>query len=312
MTAAGSPDVVVVGGGFAGLSAATVLAERGARVLVLDARPRLGGRATAFADRVTGELVDNGQHVLFGCYRATLRVPRDASTRSTTSASSRGSRCPTSTLTGRRSVLSCPPLPAPLHLLAAVLDWDAMPWRDRLSALKLAGPLRRARRELRRTGTVTVESAGTVSEWLDAHGQRRAASTTGCGSRSPSRRSTSRPTSASARAVRARARRDVRTRSRRRGDRAADASARPDVRGARAPFHRGRTAARSASTRSRASSSRTVASRASRSAASACRQPRSSPPCRGSACAPCSRRECPAAARGHDRRRRRDGRRCRS
>ena len=35
-------------------------------------RPQLGGRATAFRDRHTGELVDNGQHVLFGCYRETL------------------------------------------------------------------------------------------------------------------------------------------------------------------------------------------------------------------------------------------------
>ena len=74
MTAA--PDVVVVGAGFAGLSAAAVLAEAGKRVLVLDARPQLGGRATAFTDRVTGELVDNGQHVLFGCYHETFAFLR--------------------------------------------------------------------------------------------------------------------------------------------------------------------------------------------------------------------------------------------
>ena len=33
-----NPDVVVVGGGFAGLSAAVRLTKRGARVLVLEAR----------------------------------------------------------------------------------------------------------------------------------------------------------------------------------------------------------------------------------------------------------------------------------
>ena len=68
--------LLVVGGGFAGLSAAAMLAERGARVLLLEARARLGGRATAFVDRETGEMVDNGQHVLFGCYRETLAFLR--------------------------------------------------------------------------------------------------------------------------------------------------------------------------------------------------------------------------------------------
>jgi squalene-associated FAD-dependent desaturase len=164
-------DVIVVGGGFAGLSAGALLAERGARVTVLDARPQLGGRATAFTDRHTGELVDNGQHVLFGCYRATLDFLRriDALDNVRMQSSMEVAYLDTQ---GRRSVLRCPPLPSPLHLLAGVLDWDAMPWRDRLAALKLAEPLRRARAELRRSGTVTADPSGTVSQWLIAHGQR--------------------------------------------------------------------------------------------------------------------------------------------
>ena len=48
------------------------LTRGGARVLVLEARPRLGGRATAFPDPATGELVDNGQHILLGCYAETF------------------------------------------------------------------------------------------------------------------------------------------------------------------------------------------------------------------------------------------------
>ena len=66
-----SADVVVIGAGFAGLSAAVRLAAAGRRVVVVEEAPRLGGRATAFTDRETGERVDNGQHVLFGCYRET-------------------------------------------------------------------------------------------------------------------------------------------------------------------------------------------------------------------------------------------------
>jgi hydroxysqualene dehydroxylase len=166
----GSDPVVVIGGGFAGLSAGTALAERGVRVLVVDARAQLGGRATAFRDRETGELVDNGQHVLFGCYRATFefltRIQALDRVRIQPSLS-----VPYIDRAGRRSVLSCPALPSPLHLLAGVLDWDAMPWRDRLSVLKLAGPIRRARRELQRTGWISVEPRATVSEWLIAHGQ---------------------------------------------------------------------------------------------------------------------------------------------
>ena len=72
-----NPDVIVVGAGFAGLSAAVRMAKSGRRVLVVEARSRLGGRATAFADAETGDLVDNGQHVLLGCYLETFEFLRD-------------------------------------------------------------------------------------------------------------------------------------------------------------------------------------------------------------------------------------------
>ena len=114
------PDVIVVGGGFAGLSAATALAEAGRRVLVLEARPQLGGRATAFPDRATGELVDNGQHVLFGCYSQTFaflkRIGAERNVRPQAALS-----VPYLDRSGNRSVLACPALPPPIHLLGAVL-----------------------------------------------------------------------------------------------------------------------------------------------------------------------------------------------
>jgi len=65
-------DVVIVGGGFAGLSAAVKLAQAGHSPLLLERRPILGGRAYSFTHGETGDTVDNGQHVLMRCCHAVL------------------------------------------------------------------------------------------------------------------------------------------------------------------------------------------------------------------------------------------------
>jgi zeta-carotene desaturase len=62
------PDVVVVGGGLAGLAAAAALGGAGYRVRVFESRPFLGGRATSYAlPGDSGEVIDNCQHVLLRC-----------------------------------------------------------------------------------------------------------------------------------------------------------------------------------------------------------------------------------------------------
>jgi hydroxysqualene dehydroxylase len=66
------PKVVVVGAGWAGLRAALALAERGVQVRVIEKRAILGGRAYSYRAREAGHAVDNGQHLLMGCYDATL------------------------------------------------------------------------------------------------------------------------------------------------------------------------------------------------------------------------------------------------
>ena len=65
--------VLVIGGGFAGLAAATSLAQRGVPVTVLEANAHLGGRARSFVEKTTGDVIDNGQHLFMGCYTATLK-----------------------------------------------------------------------------------------------------------------------------------------------------------------------------------------------------------------------------------------------
>ena len=167
-------DCAVIGAGFAGLSAAVRLAREGARVIVLEARSRLGGRATAFADRETGELVDNGQHVLFGCYVETLSFLCDIG------ALDHVRRQPQLSLmmidrAGRVSRLECPRLPSPLHLIAGVLEWEALTWTDRLSVLHMATPLRLARRAIRDSASgaqkIAASPGETVESWLIRNGQ---------------------------------------------------------------------------------------------------------------------------------------------
>jgi len=168
-------EVAIVGGGVAGLAAASALAEAGLRVLVLEARGGLGGRATAFKDRETGELVDNGQHVLFGCYRETFRFLQRIGAENNVAVQPT-LEVPYLDRDGRRSVLRCPRWPSPLHLLGGVLGWDALPWSERLGALRLAPDLRRPRRSFRAetevAGAETVAPDETVSAWLTRRGQR--------------------------------------------------------------------------------------------------------------------------------------------
>ena len=164
-------DVIVIGGGVAGLATATALANRGARVTVVEARPQLGGRAGSFVDPATGETVDNGQHILMGCYRETFAFLRRIGAMSRVRVQP-SLTVPSIDSAGIRSVLTCPPLPAPWHLLGGVIEWDALGWRDRLSVLRLGVPVRTEQRRLRgATGRMACSPEETVENWLVRNGQ---------------------------------------------------------------------------------------------------------------------------------------------
>jgi len=64
--------VIVIGGGFAGLTAAAYLANKKYKVTLLEASPKLGGRAYSLLDKESNSVIDNGQHILMGCYNDTL------------------------------------------------------------------------------------------------------------------------------------------------------------------------------------------------------------------------------------------------
>ena len=169
-------DVVVIGAGVAGLRAAVHLAERGARVTVLEAKAVLGGRATAFTDPQTGERVDNGQHVMLGCYRETFAFLRQVGTEDRVRVQP-SLEVDFVDRDGEMSRLRLPGLPSPLNLVAGLMDWDALRWRDRLAAVRLAGPIRVAQAEQRAKGgghtpvRIAASPGETVEEWLINNGQ---------------------------------------------------------------------------------------------------------------------------------------------
>ena len=64
--------VAVVGGGYAGIAAAFSLSESGIPVTLFESSKTLGGRARGLD--CSGARIDNGQHILLGCYRETLAL----------------------------------------------------------------------------------------------------------------------------------------------------------------------------------------------------------------------------------------------
>jgi squalene-associated FAD-dependent desaturase len=64
---------IVIGGGLAGLSAAVFLSDLGFHIELIEASPKLGGRTYSLRDKATDDEIDNGQHIMMGCYKDTLK-----------------------------------------------------------------------------------------------------------------------------------------------------------------------------------------------------------------------------------------------
>ena len=60
----------VVGGGLAGLSAATLLAARGVPVTLVEGAPQAGGRCRSYFDPAMDSVIDNGNHLVLSGNRA--------------------------------------------------------------------------------------------------------------------------------------------------------------------------------------------------------------------------------------------------
>jgi squalene-associated FAD-dependent desaturase len=129
-------NVGIVGGGYAGMAAATELAAHGIPVTVFESAKQLGGRARGVEYNDTQ--VDNGQHLLLGCYRETLRlielvggdIEQDFL------------RLPLQLDLHQHLELRAPHLPAPLHLLGALMNVRGLRWAERIRAARFMLGLR--------------------------------------------------------------------------------------------------------------------------------------------------------------------------
>jgi len=166
-----SPRVVVIGGGLAGITAAIALAEAGAQVTLLEARPRLGGATCSFSR--DGLTVDTGQHVYLGCcsaYRGlleqlgmTAHAPlQDRFDVTVLAPASSGGATP---LAPRRGRLRRTALPGPLHMLPALARYPFLSLAERAVvsrpalAMRFVDPAKPAVDEQR------------FGDWLAARGQ---------------------------------------------------------------------------------------------------------------------------------------------
>lgn len=127
---------MIIGGGFAGLAAAVELVSRGHHVTLIERKGHLGGRAYSFQDAATGSVLDNGQHVLMGCYRDTLEFLKKIGTEDCVFFQ-RNLAVDFASGEGKLKKLRAWPLPSPLHLLGGLFFFGGLSWSDKLSLLRL-------------------------------------------------------------------------------------------------------------------------------------------------------------------------------
>ena len=133
-------------------------------VRLLEQKPYLGGRARSFHYPATGSVVDNGQHILMGCYHATIRF---LSTIGTLDRIRFQKRLAIHFLDrdGRLTALECPGLPSPWHLLLGVLASGSFSFKEKLEVLRFGSSLQRSK-----SAPAAAEKLS-VREWLTQCGQ---------------------------------------------------------------------------------------------------------------------------------------------
>ena len=127
---------IIIGGGIAGLTAASYLVNNGIKVTILESSPKAGGRAYSFNIPGKNESVDNGQHLLMGCYKDTIAFLKMIGAKKNFIFQK---RLEVNFINSNREKLSLKsaPLPYPLNLLIGFLRYNALSVSERLSVIRL-------------------------------------------------------------------------------------------------------------------------------------------------------------------------------
>jgi len=128
-------DVIVVGGGLAGLASAAALAGAGHTVRVLEARRFLGGRATSYeiGTGENAETIDNCQHILMRCCVNLLDFYRRLGVENQIRFYSEFIFIEPG---GRRSVLRAGVLPAPAHFTGSFLSLKFLNLAEKIAVMR--------------------------------------------------------------------------------------------------------------------------------------------------------------------------------
>jgi squalene-associated FAD-dependent desaturase len=137
-----APQVVVVGGGLAGLRAAVSCLDAGMRVTLLEARSRLGG--ATWSNLHQGLLIDNGQHVFLRCFTAYRDFLRRLDVEDRVALQDRLA-LPVAAPGGATAWLRRSGLPAPLHLAGSLLRFSHLSLGERLRVARTSRSLARLR-----------------------------------------------------------------------------------------------------------------------------------------------------------------------
>jgi squalene-associated FAD-dependent desaturase len=130
--------VAIIGGGLAGLAAASELSSRGINVTVFETAPQLGGRARSVHWK--GLILDNGQHILLGAYHQTLRLMKKIGLNAEESLLRQSLNLNMRNAIHLKSYKS---LPAPFNLLMGLMTCKGLNWSERSSAIRFLIQLKR-------------------------------------------------------------------------------------------------------------------------------------------------------------------------